>query len=352
MKHDAPNERPLVSVVIPNWNMRDLLDRCLQSILQSSYENFEVIVVDDGSSDGSPELVREKYGSDPRLTLLVNRFNQGVSKACNCGYEHSRGKYVVFTHSDVYVAADWLQPLVEALEADPTIGAAQGKILSSQNPRVILNGGSTIDYLGVPHTGQDYLTADKGDRDQPRDIFYAWPASMIVPKGILEKVGAFDSDYFYCYDDVDLGWRMWLAGYRIVYVPESRIWHVHGVTGRAVPADFTYRAYRNNLLTLLKNYGWGNLLLFFPLAFGLSLVKAAMSMLLVDRRQGQAALKGTWWVVVHPAFIWKRRRQVQRLRRAPDSVIMRLMARPSPGHYLHMLRGRPERQQRPAQGKH
>jgi cellulose synthase/poly-beta-1,6-N-acetylglucosamine synthase-like glycosyltransferase len=226
------------------------------------------------------------------------------------------------------------------MEADPRIGVAQGKILSSLETDVILSTGHTIDYLGFPLKGWGWQAKDNGEYDTPRETFDAWNACMIVRRSVLDEVGAFDPEFFYANEDVDLGWRIRLAGYRIAYVPAARIWHRSAIIATSLPLSFTYYMSRNVLVTLFKNYGLFNLLRFFTVTCALSAARGLGEMVLVNPRHGWTVLKSVGWLPLHVGYLMRERRRTQQLRRVSDSELMRLMQRPELNTYLGRLRQR------------
>jgi len=293
-----------------------------------------VVVVDDNSQDGAPDMLQEKYGGHTLFRLLRNYKNQGLCRVFNRGYAETQGTYVVFMHGDTYVDPGWLKHLVAAMEADSRIGAAQGKFLSWLETDVILSAGHTIDYLGFPLKGWGWQAKDDGDFNTPRETFDAWNACMIVRRSVLDEVGAFDPEFFYANEDVDLGWRIRLAGYRVVYVPAARVWHRSAIIATSLPLSFTYHMSRNVLVTLFKNYGFLNLLRFFTVTCALSVARGLGEMVLVNPRHGWTVLKSVFWLPLHGGYLMRERRRTQRLRRVKDSEIMKLMQQPELGIYL------------------
>ncbi|MDP3063355.1 MAG: glycosyltransferase family 2 protein [Chloroflexota bacterium] len=330
---------PKVSVVISNWNSTGYLLAAVDSVFNSRYPDLEVVVVDDCSTRDDPRPACRKYEGDPRFRLLVNETNAGLATVFNRGLAASGGEYVLLMHSDTRLDPECIAHLARAMQADASVGAAQGKVLSSERPNIIQSVGQpTIDYLGMPLHGFGSGEEDRGQYDQPREVFNAWPACMMVRPSVVKKVGPFDPVYFFWYEDVDLGWRLWLTGHRIIFVPEARAWHRSRQVTDALPVQSAYYNARNLLLTLVKNYGVMNLLAYFPPAYALILAKGAFQLLRGHFRLGWAVLRGVAWVPAHPGYLWRARRQVQRLRRVPDSTVQRLMAKPSLRVYLGRLR--------------
>ena len=223
---------PLVSVIIPNFNGRDLLRECLSSLGTQSYEKYEVIVVDNDSTDGSPEVVRKEFP----WAILLETERSGIARACNIGLRASKGDIVVtMLNNDMTVDKDWLRHLVAAL-VPRGVGVVGGKIYNS-GTRVIQAAGNRVDWnSGACHqigVGQQ----DVGQFDNVREVDYLDVPT--VRRDVLNAIGGIDEGYSFYYTDVDFCVRAREAGYKVLYVPSAVSWHPSKTTvGRA-----TWRRY-------------------------------------------------------------------------------------------------------------
>jgi GT2 family glycosyltransferase len=219
----------LVSVIILNFNGENYLERCLLSVLGTKYPNFEVIFVDNASTDSSLKIVEENFGNDKRLKIFKNTKNLGFSAGNNFGLRQSKGDYIVFLNNDTIADPNWLATLVDVMEKDRTIGLAGSTILSIDGKKLRGAGGLWSDYLLFLYP----VGAGRGVDFEFLPIFevsFATGCSMIVRKELLDEIGLFDPEIPYNYDDTLLSLKTWLAGKRVVSVPGSRVRHIGGAT--------------------------------------------------------------------------------------------------------------------------
>lgn len=323
----GPSAWPLVSVVILNFNGKKFLSECLDSVLKSDYRNFEVILVDNASTDGSIEFVQKRAICDHDLKIIHNSRNLGFAEGNNVGARAAKGKYVVFLNNDTKVDLGWLKELVAVMESDETIGAAQSKLLLFDR--------NTIDSTGdfINSYGRGWMRGcgeeDNGQYDGMDEIFSARGAGMIVKKQILHNVGYFDSAFFMVYEDVDLGWRIRLSGYKVLLAPKSIIHHFGSGTRKEFerPAQSQYYNTRNSLITLIKNYDLKNL---FISATTNTLVELALFLMCLPnpskKTYNLSRLKALSWTLSNFQSIWIRRLEVQqRVRKVSDDQIKRTM---------------------------
>ena len=273
-------------VVVPNWNGRAELAACLDSLQKQSLKP-RVIVVDNGSSDGSVELIEKDY---PRVELIKHSQNKGYAGGVNPGFKRAielKAKYVAAFNNDAVADGDWLKNLVEYLDGHDEAGIATCKLLTEDGKRL----DSTGDYYtvwGLPYPrGRGETDLDKYD-DQT-DVFGASGGASLYRVKLLEQIGLLDEDFFAYYEDVDLSFRAQLAGWKVAYVPAAVAYHKIGATSGQLKGFTTYQTMKNLQLLWYKNVprryrfktGWR-----FTLASCLFLLRA------VTRRQGWAALKG------------------------------------------------------------
>ena len=225
----AQKNAPLVSVIVLNFNGENYLERCLFSVLGTNYPNFEVIFVDNASTDSSLIIVEKAFGNDKRLKIFKSNENLGFSAGNNFGFGQARGDYVVFLNNDTIADPYWLAALIDAMEEDATIGLAGSTILSIDGKKLRGAGGLWSDYLlflcpiGAGKRGDfEFLPTI--------EVSFASGCSMIAKKKFLKEIGLFDPEIPYNYDDTLLALKTWLAGKRVVTVSSSRICHIGGAT--------------------------------------------------------------------------------------------------------------------------
>jgi GT2 family glycosyltransferase len=239
---------PLVSIVVLNYNGKKHLQNCINSVLENAYPNFEVVLVDNASTDGSIQPIRDRYGADPKLQIIQSNVNLGYSGGNNLGLSHSRGRYIVFLNNDTTVEPDWLIQLVEALEHDSSIGIAQSLIYAMDKKSVLSAGWVFSDYLIKKYA----LCADKPANLQFKPVFdisFTCGASMIIRREILDKMGAFEPSVPFFYDDTLLTLKTRLLGKRAVTVSASKMCHASGATNVWKTYFTTFHLHKaNNIL--------------------------------------------------------------------------------------------------------
>ncbi len=322
---NAAENHPSVSVIVVNKDGIDFIDECLASLLRSAYDNFEVIFVDNGSIDGSPNLVRSEF-SDPKLRVILLKTNVGLGEASNIGVRSSSSKYVIFLNSDTTVHPDWITQLVTALEKDTTIGIAQSKILTINDQTRIDSLGEYIDRFG------DTMRKGAGEYDDGRysrseEIFNAVGTVTILRRDLYLKIGGFRRYFFIMHDDVDLGWRIWLNGYRAIYVPDSVVYHRRaGSTGRVHPL-VTFHNTKNMISTMIQNYELSNILRYVPIRMIMDIGSSLRNLHNKNLRIATAMLRGLQWNITNFRAVWRTHEEVKyRVRRTTDKRILLRMA--------------------------
>jgi GT2 family glycosyltransferase len=238
-----------VSLIVLNWNGKEHLVRCLPSLLALDYSNYEVILVDNGSTDGSVEYVASEF---PRVKVIENGRNLGYAGGMNVGIAQSEGDVVILLNNDVIVRRDWLSELMGAMAADERIGIAGCKIFFADGETLQHAGGFVSYPLAFPdHYG--YRQPDTGAYDALADVDYVTSAAMAIRRAALAEVGDLDDEFYpIYYDDVDICYRARPAGWRVVYVPTAVLTHLESAT--MVRESYSYFAsfHRSRLRFVLK----------------------------------------------------------------------------------------------------
>jgi GT2 family glycosyltransferase len=248
---------PQIAIVILNWNGAKLLQQFLPSVIQySQSDSCEVIVADNGSTDESLWVLKEQF---PQVTLLDLKENYGFARGYNEALKHMDADYYVILNSDVEVTLGWLESPIRLMETDKTIAAVQPKILSYHQKTHFEYAGAAggfIDRYGYPFCrGRifDQVEEDKGQYDSEIDIFWATGACMFVRAEPFHEAGGFDANFWAHMEEIDLCWRLKNLGYRIVYTPESRVYHLGGGSLAYDNPRKLFLNFRNNLWLLYKN---------------------------------------------------------------------------------------------------
>jgi GT2 family glycosyltransferase len=241
-------EGPAVSVIIPNWNGAEHIPTCLESLRRQSFEDFEVIVADNGSTDGSLALLSCDY---PEVRVLALGENRGFTGACNAGILSARGSYIALLNNDTQADSGWLAEVVAAFERHPEAGMIASRMLLFDRREVFHTAGDFYRVNGLPGN-RGAWQRDEGQYDDEAYVFGACGGSATYRRTLLEQVGTLDEDFFFSLEDVDLAWRAQLVGWRCVYAPQAIVYHKLSATGGGTTASF--HDGRNAIYLLLKDY--------------------------------------------------------------------------------------------------
>ena len=269
----------VVSIIVVSWNSIGFLGDCLGSVREQTYKEWELIVVDNGSQDGSAELVRRSF---PEAKLIAGSQNLGFARAANLGLGVSRGKWLLFLNPDVRLERDWLEKALPAFKISPRIGMVTGKILRFDRRTIDSTGQSLSRSRRAKERG--YGEADRGQYDQAGFVFSVCGAVAFYSREMVEGVrlnGEFmDEDFFAFYEDLDVSWRANRLGWRGYYVPEAVAYHYRGGSQKGGgwlgrfsqlsqrPTEIKFHIVKNRYLTIIKNDRWGRTFLSLPYIVG------------------------------------------------------------------------------------
>ena len=320
-----------VTIIVLNCNASQYLEKCFSSIFDLDYPDFEVIIVDDNSSDDSVELVRDKF---PRVAIINNDRNLGAPVSFNKAVAASQAPLLLKFDSDVIVEKESLSKMVNTLESDRKVGVVGSLVLYYDSDEV-QDIGSNIDRFGY-QTNYYTLVGLPKDGSKVIDVFYVSGCSMLFRKDLYEKVGGFDEKYFLYKDDLDFCWRARLLGYKVVTDLNSKIHHVSGVVagGKTIldaggryhtTARKRYFGERNTLRTLLKNYSALTLLRVLPIYFLIIFLETIFFALMRNPSVSRAYLRAMWWNIQNIGETLLQRKRIQSLRVVSDGAIMKDM---------------------------
>ena len=246
---------PKISVIIVNYNGKKLLENCLESLFKTDYNNFEVILVDNNSTDGSMEFVTKNY---PKIIVIKLDSNKGFAEPNNIGAKIAKGEYLLFLNNDTVTTTNFISEMVKVLEKDEKIAICQSLLLKPDGN--IDSSGDFIDKMGIVYNS-------KTKTDEIKEISSARGASMLIRKKIFDKLGGFDEKFFFSFEDVDLGWRSWILGYKVVIAPQSIVYHSAGKTSSKLKSEAAFHGLKNQLSMKITNFeprfALRSLLLFF-----------------------------------------------------------------------------------------
>lgn len=246
-----------IAVVILNWNGEKLFDTFLPSVIENSAsDDIEIIVADNGSTDNSIAHIQQFY---PSVKIIDLKNNYGFAEGYNQTLKNIKAEFLVLLNSDVKVTPNWINACIEKFEGDKQIAAIQPKILSYDNPGFFEYAGASggfIDKFGYPFCRGRILNRIENDSGQYNDstpIFWASGACMFIRGDAFETVGGFDGDFWAHMEEIDLCWRLKSRGFKVVYQPESVVYHLGGGTLSYGSPKKIYLNFRNNLFMLFKN---------------------------------------------------------------------------------------------------
>lgn len=249
---------PRVSVVVVNWNGRHHLTECLDSLAAQTFSDFEVVLVDNGSSDGSVALVEEHY---PTVKILPLAENTGFARGNNLGFAQAQGEYLVTLNNDTRTEPGWLAALVAAADADPRIGMVGSRICTYAEPDRLDSIGVGICPDGMSRAAYRLRRFSTLGLNGVIDILLPSACAALYRRAMLDEVGGFDEEFFAYCEDTDLGLRGRLAGWRAVAALEAVVLHKYSQTGGALSPFKLRLVERNHYWVALKNFSWPALLL-------------------------------------------------------------------------------------------
>ena len=290
--------------MILNWNGRKYLEQFLPFLLQTRYQGMELIIADNGSTDDSLDFLRLHY---PQLRIIALDKNHGFAGGYNQALQQVESDYYVLLNSDVEVEPGWLEPMVELLEKNPSIAACQPKLLTWGNRKLFEYAGGSggwLDNYGYPFArGRvfDQYEEDHGQYDNACPVFWASGAALFIRARVFHTVGGFDEYFFAHQEEIDLCWRIQLAGYTIFACPASVVYHVGGGTLPKGNSLKTFLNFRNNRIMLSKNLPLSRKLWVVPVRNLLDAVSAWKGLLSGDAGYFIAVIRAhiaflRWWL--------------------------------------------------------
>ena len=310
-----------MSIIIVNWNGGKILEDCIKSLLKIDYHNWELIIVDNGSTDGSENIAAN-------FKLIKNSKNLGFVKANNQGLKKAKGKYILLLNNDTKVEKNFLSKLVKRVEQDPTIAVIQPKIYLMDKLGFLDNCGSFLTKIGFLHHW-GFNEKERKEFGKEREIFSAKGACMLIRRQVVNKIGLFDKDFFSYFEESDFCWRVWLTGNKVLFYPGSIIYHKLGFTIRRLGAkELNYHYYKNRICSLLKNLESFNLLL---ILLPHLLISESLFLLFLIRGRFKYSF------MVKKAILWNfwnlqktlnKRRKIQTMRKINDKELFRTILHP------------------------
>jgi len=233
---------PLVSIIIVNYNGKKFLEDCFHTLQKITYLNFEIILIDNNSTDNSVDFIKNKY---PSTIIIKLEKNYGFAYPNNVGAKNAKGDFLLFLNNDTKVHPDFISEMVNVLKKDPKIAISQSMLLKPNGD--IDSSGDFIDLIGNGYSSKEKI-------NDIREILSARGASMMIRKEIFDKLKGFDEKFFVSFEDVDLGWRAWIFGYKVVVIPNSIVYHIGGQTIKKMRTELSFHGFKNILAMKITNF--------------------------------------------------------------------------------------------------
>lgn len=307
---------PLVSIVIRGRNVENFIDKCISSVLKTTYPNIEIIFIDDASIDNTINILMRKYSR--KIKIIKLNVHQGPAKISNIGVYIGKGKYIAFLDADTEVTPNWLNTPIKILEKNQKIAAVQCKLLSMKS-KLIDSIGHSLHFLGYPIERAFIGYSDK----KYAEIFGGKQAALIVRKNTIREVMYFDSIMKFWFEETDLCWRLRLKGYKILYVPNSIVFHYGGGSTRSNKEYIVFQRSRNTIYSLLKNYQLKTILKILPLRFFLDILAIIYIIIRYkDYKIFKASIQGIFSVLKLLKYIVEWRKVINKFRLLPDDSLI------------------------------
>lgn len=332
-------QNPKVSIVILNYNGRKRLETCLASLQSISFKDKEVIVVNNGSTDDSAAFLKKKY---PKIHVIEIHPNRGFAGGTNLGVKHAKGKYILLLNNDTSVTPHFLEPLVEDMEKDPTLGAVQPQIRSMIYPNLLDSVGSFFTSTGfLYHFG--YMKPVKNKLyKKPLYAYSIKGACVLMRRKDYLALGGLDED-FVCYvEETDLCHRIWLSGKKVLYEPKSYMYHWGGGDMQVMTKDYVtmYRSYKNRIISYMKNLSMGELVKVLPMVVLFSEGFVLLTLLKGSIKKAWGAQMGILAGLLSWPVSRKKREYIQQhIRKVSDAEIIQYIKRdPHVAYYYQFFK--------------
>jgi len=319
-------KNPLVSIIIVNYNGQHHLKKCFESLSKIDYNQIEIILVDNNSTDNSIEFIKSNYSST--IIIKLDK-NYGFAEPNNIGVKNAKGSYLLFLNNDTIVTENFISSLVQYAESNERIGICQSLLIKQNGD--IDSSGDYIDKIGVSFSSKEKVT-------EVKEIFSAKAASMLMRRSVFEEIGGFDEKFFTSFEDVDLGWRTWLIGYEVVVIPESVVYHLGSQTTKNMKKETVFHGTKNQISMKITNFEYSrtiwSLFVFF-LKYGLKSILISFHFKtkgnttisstnyeekLAEKPDFKMIMKGIFWVIKNFNYLIKKRNQInsKRVRSTKD----------------------------------
>lgn len=309
----------LVSVIIVNFNGAKDLRACLSSLMKITYNNYEVIIVDNGSTDTSEKIAEEFKKKNEKIKVIFakNKKNLGFAEGNNIGLKHSKGGLILLLNNDTIVTRNFLTLLVKEIKQNKKIGIIQPKVIFYKTNK-LQSGSAFLTNMGLLYYEGFGRNPNLRIFNKKKNIFSANGACILIKREVIKKTGLFDNDFFAYYEETDFCHRVLIAGYDILYLPTSKIYHKGGQTSKKIAEPYIFfHSYKNRLASLIKNFETYNMIRFLTINILTYLLLIIYYLVCFKPRMAESVVKALLWnaknlhATMHKRFfIQKKIRQV------------------------------------------
>jgi len=306
---------PSVAVVILNWNGKAYLKQFLPGILLSEYDNLQIVVGDNASTDDSVSFLQENF---PTVKIIQNDQNYGFAGGYNKVLERVEADYFILLNSDVEVVPNWIKPIISLMESDAQIAAAQPKIKWQLNKNQFEYAGAAGGYLDIyafPFCRGRLFNVyefDNGQYNEQKEVFWASGAAFFIKSKCWREAGGLDADLFAHMEEIDLCWRLKNLNYKIMYCPDAEVYHVGGGTLQTENPFKTYLNFRNNLIIMQKNLPAGDAIFRITIRMFIDFIAWWHFLLTGKPKFTMAVTKGHWHFLKSLSKTNKKRKLIQK----------------------------------------
>jgi GT2 family glycosyltransferase len=316
---------PRVSIIVVNYNGYRWLKLFIHTLVNTSYPDFEIIVIDNGSTDESIEFLQNNFN---QIKIIKLSENKGFGQAINIAAAQAVGTVLAFVNNDMEFPEDWLTQSILELYSEERVGAVQCKILLFNARHIIDCIGLSVDrYNIILPIGHEEI--DQGQYDDLRELGACSGGAMVIPKNVFLQIGCFDPVYFMYYEDIDLSWRIKFAGYKIKPCSSSIVYHVASATSGTTSGGiwnpspfFAFETTKNYVYCWLKNSTTKTIIIYWPIVSFVVLSLSLFSLLNRKPRMFLAHYQGISWILRHTTLIQKKRNEISRVKkRTSDNLL-------------------------------
>ena len=321
-----------VSIIIPHWNGIDILSECLTSLFKTNHNSYEVIVVDNASTDGSQSWIKSTF---PQIKLIENDKNYGYAGGCNIGALEAKGNYLVFLNNDTIQDPGWIQNLENIFKKDNRIAAVQPKVLNYFNRNVFDYAGGSggyMDWFCFPYARGRIFSKQERDIGQYNDskqCFWSSGTAFMIRKDLFFQAGQFDEHFFSHMEEIDLCWRLQAMGFQVWVEPDAVVYHKNALSMPMHSHKKYYLNHRNSLIMLFGNYSIKNTLILGSGRIIFEMIALGYSVLCLNWKHASAIIRSLVYLLFHINVILRKRSEFKEIRKKKDKEIMKNISRHS-----------------------